>query len=533
MRHWLRLRHACVLGFGSAFLSGCLNRPAPLPNGYLPTADRSRDARTAAALSPGAPDPAPAPPPKTSDKLPPSGRPPFDLPSGLPGASAPPVVLPRFSKDTAAAEREKAVTKAYPELAPVSATGPGTTPAARGPLTLADLQQLATENSPLLRRAAADADAAYGTVVQAGLYPNPTAGYQADQVQPGLHIPPRATFSGAGQQGGYINQLIKTAGKLSLAQKVAGFDYINALVAVRRAQVDVTAQVRTAYFAALVAQRGAAVNRSLVELADEVYQLQLKQVAAGEAAGYEPLQLYAQAEQARNALTLSDNTYRAAWTQLSAAVGRPDLAPGPLVGEADARAPLFDFESLKSHLLDQHTDLLTARNTIAQAQVNLRLQKRIPIPDLLTNQYHQYDNAAQTYQFGVQVGVQLPVWDRNQGNIHQATAQIVRANEALLVAQNDLIGRLGEAYGRYNSNRVIVERYRDKILPNLTRSYRSLIRRYQVEPEKVGFNDVVVAQQNLVQALQSYLTALDGQWRAVVDLANLGQLDELYPEPTK
>jgi hypothetical protein len=38
-----------------------------------------------------------------------------------------------------------------------------------------------------------------------------------------------------------------------------------------------------------------------------------------------------------------------------------------------------------------------------------------------------------------------------------------------------------------------------------------------------------VAQQNLAQALQAYLTALDAQWRAVVDVANIGQLDELYP----
>ncbi len=65
-------------------------------------------------------------------------------------------------------------------------------------------------------------------------------------------------------------------------------------------------------------------------------------------------------------------------------------------------------------MFDQHTDLLTARNQIAQAQTNVTLQRRMPIPDLQTNSYHQYDNLAQTYQFGVQLGVQLPLSDRNQ-----------------------------------------------------------------------------------------------------------------------
>ena len=78
-----------------------------------------------------------------------------------------------------------------------------------------------------------------------------------------------------------------------------------------------------------------------------------------------------------------------------------------------------------------------------------------------------------------------------------------------------------------------VENYRDKVLPRLTQAYRALLQRYQQEPAdvpggKVAFNDIVVAQQNLGQALQSYLTALAGQWQAVSDLSGLLQVDELY-----
>ena len=78
-------------------------------------------------------------------------------------------------------------------------------------------------------------------------------------------------------------------------------------------------------------------------------------------------------------------TDRAAWKQLAAAVGRPDLPSAPLVGKADGAPPQFDPETVQAGLLDRHTDLLTARNTLAQANVSLTLQRRLPIPDLTTN----------------------------------------------------------------------------------------------------------------------------------------------------
>ena len=517
------LRWLPVCGVG--FTVGCASSQVALPNGHLPPPLTALDSRTTATLA-SSPASAATLPPVT---LPPGGpnRPAYELPAGLPGGDTPLVKMPQFAKHATAAERDKAVREAYPALTPVSATTP---PAEQSAVSLAELLQKALTCSPVVKQASADADAAYGQVVQAGLHPNPTVGYQADQWQPGLRIPPGGTGSGAGQQGGFINQLIKTAGKLTLAQQVAGYDYINALVAVRKAEVEVTAAVRSAYFAALVAQQTRDVNKSVADMADEVYRLLLKRVAAGEAAGYEPLQLYAQAVQARNAVTQADATYKAAWWQLAAAVGQPDLPPAPLAGKADTPAPVVDPEAAKLRMLEQHTDVLTARNAIAQAQANLALQQRIPIPDLQTNTYHQYDNLARTYQFGIQLGVELPVSDRNQGNIRTAQAKIASAGLKLAATQNALTGRLAEAVGRYEANTAVAAGYRDKVLPSLAQAYRALVRRWDVdEPGKVQFNDIVVAQQNYAQALQAYLSALDAQWKAVVDVATVTQADEIYP----
>ena len=509
------MRRLIVLLVAPLLLAGCVGQQVHMPEGVLPPAAEASDDRSAAALMLAASPPAPAP---VAEK--PKGAKGFELPPSLPGADAPPVVPPRFLPGTPQAKRAEAVQKAFPSLADVPPSDLMQGPA----LTLADLQRLATANSPVLRRAKAEMHSAYGNFIQAGLYPNPTVGYQVDQVQPFKSRNPDA-----GQEGVFVNYLVKTAGKVTLAQLVAGFDYLNARVALRKAEIDLAAAVRTQYFGVLMARQGAKVARSLIELADEVYRIQLRQLAAGEAAGYEPLQLFAQAAQARNALLQANTSTQGSWRQLAATLGLPSMPPAPLAGRADALPPDYELEALRARLLERHTDLASARNTLAQAETNLTLQSRIPHPDLQTNSYYQYDTSAKAFQFGVQLGVSLPIADRNQGNIHAAKATIVRAREAILVAENDLQGRLAEAFARYSSNKTVASSYREQVLPNLVRAYRGIIRRYQVEPDKVGFNDIVVAQQSLATALQSYLSALDAQWKAVSDLAQLSQLDELYP----
>src|SRR5205823_3297367 len=106
------------------------------------------------------------------------------------------------------------------------------------------------------------------------------------------------------------------------------------------------------------------VSRTLAELADEVYRLQLRHVASGETAGYEPLQLYAQAAQARNIHIQANNRYVAAWKQLAASLGTPDWPLPALAGSADSVLPHFDAERARQRILENHTDVLTAQNTI-------------------------------------------------------------------------------------------------------------------------------------------------------------------------
>src|SRR3972149_2617213 len=82
-------------------------------------------------------------------------------------------------------------------------------------LGLGDLEQMALERNPTLFQEATQIGISRAKALQAGLYPNPTIGYQGELIG-GKNEAGRST---AGEfQGGFIQQEIVTAGKLRLSR---------------------------------------------------------------------------------------------------------------------------------------------------------------------------------------------------------------------------------------------------------------------------------------------------------------------------
>src|ERR1700682_1589266 len=95
----------------------------------------------------------------------------------------------------------------------VALPGQAQTPASeQKTITLEELQQMALQNTPTFAQSAANIQAAEGRKKQSGLYPNPTVGYQGEQIRGG-------SFRG-GEQGFFVQQDIVLGGKLRLNRKI-------------------------------------------------------------------------------------------------------------------------------------------------------------------------------------------------------------------------------------------------------------------------------------------------------------------------
>jgi len=441
------------------------------------------------------------------------------VPPGLPGGNVPPIKLPM---NVSAAEFKTAVNKYFPPLPPIG-VDPKPLPGPDGhPLTLADLQKLGRENSPLLRQAASDVSAAQGAAIQAGAYPNPTAG-----VQSATHGP-----SGGPNYGVLFGQTIKTAGKLKLAEAAAIMDLENAQLAYHRAETDLMASVRSGYFQVLVAQEGMKANRALVNLTDEVYKVNVDQVGGGEAAPYEPMQVAVFAAQARQGLIQARNSYTVAWKQLAANLGIRGMPATEVEGRIDMAIPKYEYDKVLAYVLTNHTDVATATITQQKARYNLRLAEVTAVPDVTVSATFLNDNtlgASNRLTAGLQATVPVPVWDQNRGAIQQARGVLLRAVEEQHRVRDNLTGQVADAFRRYDENRDLLELYRNDILPKQVQAFRAaVIRHYGGEIGRVAYTDLIASEQNLVSVIGPYIAVLGAQWQAVVDVANLLQTEDLF-----
>jgi outer membrane protein TolC len=129
------------------------------------------------------------------------------------------------------------------------------------PLSLADLEAIALGNNPTLAQAAAQVRASRGAALEAGLYPNPIVGYEAEQIG--------AAGTPGEFQGGFVQQTIVTAGKLRLSRAKYSQEAYEAQILAMGQQLVVLNGVRMRFYEVLADQRMVELRRELLLNAEE------------------------------------------------------------------------------------------------------------------------------------------------------------------------------------------------------------------------------------------------------------------------
>lgn len=152
-----------------------------------------------------------------------------------------------------------------------------------------------------------------------------------------------------------------------------------------------------------------------------------------------------------------------------ATIGLQQLPLSEVGGRVDRFIPYYDYDTVLAHALQNHTDILTARNGVVRAQYVLKLAQVTPtIPDLDVRATLEKDFALAPFgtYHALSVGFPIPIWDQNKGNIIAAQAALVRASEESHRVEVTLASNLASAYTNYKSNLVALEDYRRNILPD-------------------------------------------------------------------
>ena len=336
-------------------------------------------------------------------------------------------------------------------------------------LTLAELEAMAFRHNPTLAAAAARMQVARGRQIQAGLYPNPVVGYHATEV---------GNLGTAGQQGAFISQRVVTAGKIGLDQAVARQRVDESHFRFHAQEQRVLSDVRVRFQDARIAQRRIDLVKELASIGDQVEQATAKLVEGRQATENDLLQAQIRADEIRNLLDKARNRHWEAWRRLAAVVGLPAMRVVPLDREVDGELPGYDWDRCYSMVMAGNPALGAARARVGWARTAIERARREPIPNFDVSVSHRHHNVTRSNITNIQVGVPLPLFNRNQGNTRSATAEWIAASNEVKRLELDLQDRLAVAFRRYSDARQQSDRYRQRILPRAERSLLLMKRGY-------------------------------------------------------
>ncbi|HXP40808.1 MAG TPA: TolC family protein [Candidatus Acidoferrales bacterium] len=371
-------------------------------------------------------------------------------------------------------------------------------------VTLEELQQMALQNNPTFRQSAANIQAAEGRKKQSGLYPNPTVGYQGEQIRGG-------SFHG-GEQGVFVQQDIVMGGKLGLNRKIFDQELRQAETEADEQKVRVVTNVRMSYIQALAAQQTLELRQNLSKLADDAVETSHQLANVGQADAPDMLESEVEAQQAQLAVTMAEQNQQRVWKALAAVVGNPRLPLIKLEGKLED-TPTVNADELVEKIVNESPAVRIAELGVKRAEAALARAKREPIPDLQLRGGMQQngellsDGSPVGLQGFADVGVRIPIFNRNQGNIATAKADTERAKREVERVKLVLRERAASVVQNYRFSQIAVERYKNQMIPRAQKAYEMYTKKYQ--EMAAAYPQVLISQRTLMQLEVSYITALE------------------------
>jgi len=376
-------------------------------------------------------------------------------------------------------------------------------------VTLEQVQKIASESNPTLRQAEAEIRAAKARQRQAGLYPNPTLGYTGDEIRGGS--------VGGGKQGFFVQQTIVTGGKLGLSRGVFGKELKLAELEAEEQKIRVQSAVKIAFQRVLAVQELLDARRDMAKIAQDAAETERRLMNTGQADESEVLEAEVEAQRMRMSARMQENTLREEWRWLAAVIGQPEMPMATAGGDLEKDWPELNEEQVLEAISKESPAVRIAEAAEGRAQSVLARARRGAIPDVQLRGGLEYNHEtlgsvlyAKGWEGIAEVAVEIPFFNRNQGNVAAARADIERAGQEKKRISLTLRERAASAVDQYANARLMATEYRDEILPRAKKAYGLMADKYG--QMLASYPRVLDAQRKLYELQIEYIAALESVW---------------------
>jgi outer membrane protein, heavy metal efflux system len=383
-----------------------------------------------------------------------------------------------------------------------------------GVITLRDVLALAVSRNPELGVFPYELRAADARALQAGLRPNPELAIEIEE------------FAGRGGRRGFdgaettvrIDQPIELGGKrdrrLRVAQldrELTGWDY-------ESARLDVIHEATHAFFAVLAAQNRVELAQRLLQLSRREYFVVAQRVEAGRDSPVDELRANVVLHTSRIELQRAQRALAAARHALAAVWGARTAGFEAVAGDLhEVSAPVPPADAAAA--IAANPDLARWETQERRQRAALRLEQANAVPDMTVGggvqRFEETNDSALV--FGL--AVPIPLFDRNQGGIREAVAELARTRRQYEAVQVRTLAALSEAVNARAAAYEEVTILRDDVLPRAEQAFQAAEEGYR--QGRFDFLHVLDAQRTLFETQAAYIDAAQAYHQAQADVQRL------------
>jgi len=357
-------------------------------------------------------------------------------------------------------------------------------------------------------------DTARGQQITAGLFPNPVASMGTLSSYTQGH-----TLSNSGQLFWQVQQLFELAGKRGYRIESAGYGTQSAEAAFEDAVRQLTFTVKDAYYRIQLAQRRlilAEENRDRFSRILEVNTIRFKK---GYIAEIDLIRIRLQFIDFQSQVIQSLQEAESARADLRQLLRLPPAVHLELTTDLDYKRLDPDIARLRTVAVDTRADVRAKRLTYSQREADLKLAKAYRIPDVTVGGGYAIQGSKgpdNPGQVALNLGVPLPLFNRNQGGIMQAEIAVQSAEADLNRALNQVENQVDIAYRNLIQSRRLVEAFLGGVLDDARSTLTIVERAY--ERGGATILDLLDAARTSRTIQQNYIEALFNYQRNVIQL---------------
>lgn len=364
--------------------------------------------------------------------------------------------------------------------------------------------ELGLKNNPELKASSEKINAAKGRYHSGISLPSPEVSVSYE------YIPTGSGIKSYGEKTIEIKQSLDFPTKYFLRGSVLSDMQEIEVYKFRLAEMELTSQVKSAYYNLLAKQSLLKIAEENVEIMNDFHNKADARLKVGEGTDLERLTAKIQFSEAKNSVEVQRNYLKKACTELNHLLGYgADLSDNDCIlsDSLSLTECKLSFEEIYAGALSKN-----CRLKIDELNTNISSgNKSLAWSGLLPNlnfSYMKQERDGSTGFYGASFGISVPLWFMfdQKGQIEEATANVSIAESELKASKNLLFTKIKNAYNEFQINYKQIRFYLDEIIPEVNEIHRVALKSYSAG--EISYLEYLQSKHALITAKSEYINLL-------------------------